>query len=87
MILQSSSLKTIMSNPIAHPLPKGCPISLILLEGTVELHRRVLLDDLQEHSSFRDLFITQYNIASSDHAIYKQVETLSIPQIKAFSGY
>jgi len=76
-----------MSGGIANPLPKGCPIWLILQEGTVELHRRVLLDDLQEHSSFRDLFITQYNIASTDHAIYKQVETLSIPQIKAFSGY
>tara|TARA_Y100001935_G_C17148478_1_gene429212 strand:+ start:522 stop:752 length:231 start_codon:yes stop_codon:yes gene_type:complete len=76
-----------MSKPIADPLPKGCPISLILQEGTVELHRRVLLNDLLEPSAFRDLFITQYNIASSDHAIRKQVETLSIPQIKAFSGY
>jgi len=76
-----------MSKPIADTLPKKCPIWLILQEGTVELHRRVLLDDLQQHGSFRDIFITQYNIASTDYAIRKHVETLSIPQIKAFSGY
>jgi len=77
-----------MYSPIADALPKGCPISIILDEGTVELHRRVLLDDLLEPSPFRDSFITQFNIPSTDnHSIRRKVETLSITQIKTFSGY
>ena len=47
-----------MYNPIADTIPQNVLHTLILQEGTVEYHRRILLDDLQEPSSFRDSFIT-----------------------------
>tara|TARA_Y100000746_G_scaffold98189_2_gene83594 strand:+ start:147 stop:380 length:234 start_codon:yes stop_codon:yes gene_type:complete len=77
-----------MYNPIASTIPKGCPTWLILEDGAVEYHRRILLDDLQEPSPFRDSFITQFNLSSdTNQTIRQKIETLSITQIKAFSGY
>ena len=46
---------------IASSLPENCPISVILEEGTVEYHRRVLLDDLSE-KAYCDRFISEMNI-------------------------
>ena len=77
-----------MYNPIASSIPKGCPTWLILEDGAVEYHRRILLDDLQEPSPFRDSFITYFNLSSNDDLVIRQkIETLSITQIRAFSGY
>ena len=77
-----------MYNPIASTIPKGCPTWLILEDGAVEYHRRILLDDLQEPSPFRDSFITYFNLSSNDDLVIRQkIETLSITQIRAFSGY
>ncbi len=77
-----------MYNPIADTIPTQCPTRLILEEGTVEYHRRILLDDLQEPSSFRDYFITYFNLSSDNNqAIRQKIETLSITQIRTFSGY
>ncbi len=77
-----------MYNPIADTIPTQCPTWLILEEGTVEYHRRILLDDLQEPSSFRDYFITYFNLSSDNNqAIRQKIETLSITQIRTFSGY
>ena len=77
-----------MYNPIADTIPQQCPTWLILQEGTVEYHRRILLDDLQEPSSFRDYFITYFNLSSDNNqAIRQKIETLSITQIRTFSGY
>ncbi len=77
-----------MYNPIASTIPHGCPTWLILEEGTVEYHRRILLDDLQEQSPFRESFITQFQLPSNDIQIIRQkIETLSITQIRTFAGY
>ena len=77
-----------MYNPIASTIPHECPTWLILEEGTVEYHRRILLDDLQEQSPFRESFITQFQLPSNDIQIIRQtIETLSITQIRTFAGY
>ncbi len=77
-----------MYNPIASTIPHACPTWLILEEGTVEYHRRILLDDLQEQSPFRESFITQFKLPSNDIQIIRQkIETLSITQIRTFAGY
>mgnify|MGYP001352299736 FL=1 len=77
-----------MYNPIASSIPKGCPTWLILEDGAVEYHRRILLDDLQEQSPFRESFITQFQLPSNDIQIIRQtIETLSITQIRTFAGY
>ena len=77
-----------MYNPIASSIPNGCPTWLILEDGVVEYHRRILLDDLQEPSPFRDSFITHFNLSShNNQAIRQKIETLSITQIRTFSGY
>ena len=77
-----------MYNPIADTIPQQCHTSLILQEGTVEYHRRILLDDLQEPSPFRDSFITHFNLSyDNNQAIRQKIETLSITQIRTFSGY
>ena len=77
-----------MYNPIASTIPHACPTWLILEEGTVEYHRRILLDDLQEQSPFRESFITEFQLPSNDIQIIRQkIETLSITQIRTFAGY
>jgi|MDTA01.2.fsa_nt_gb hypothetical protein len=79
--------------PIADKLPLGCPIDVILEDGTTELHRRVLLDDLAE-ASCRERFVEEFNLVSKDldmSDIWKQivskVEKMTMNEIKAFSGY
>lgn len=69
---------------IANSLPENCPISVILEEGTVEYHRRVLLDDLNE-KAYCDRFISEMNI--NKDGVVKKVEMMTLDEIKRFSGY
>ncbi len=69
---------------IASSLPENCPISVILEEGTVEYHRRVLLDDLSE-KAYCDRFISEMNI--NRDGVVKKVEMMTLDEIKRFSGY
>jgi len=78
---------------IADKLPENCPISIVLDEGTTDMHRRVLLDDLEEES-YRKHFISEMeldvvNSTMEDvwKCIVKKVETMSMSEIRAFSGY
>ena len=69
---------------IASSLPENCPISVILEEGTVEYHRRVLLADLSE-KAYCDRFISEMNI--NRDGVVKKVEMMTLDEIKRFSGY
>ena len=80
--------------PIADKLPLGCPIDVILEDGTTELCIvEALPDDLAE-ASCRERFVEEFNLVSKDldmSDIWKQivskVEKMTMNEIKAFSGY
>jgi hypothetical protein len=81
-----------VNQPIADKMPlSGSAIAIILEEGTVELHRRVLLDDLVDDPRYRLVFIEQMNLDVENKDVWdcivKRVETLTIYEIKTFSGY
>ncbi len=78
---------------IAEKLPENCPVSIVLEEGTCELHRRVLLDDLEEES-YRKRFISEMNLDVGNsrledewNCVVKKVEEMTMSEIRAFSGY
>ena len=78
---------------IADKLPENCPISIVLDEGTTDMHRRVLLDDLAEESvrkrfiSEMKLNVENFTLEDAWKCIVKKVETMSMTELRAFSGY
>lgn len=80
--------------PIADKLPSNCDgatIAVVLEEGTCELHRRVLLTDLEEDSGYCESFVREMklDVVKKDvwECIKKKVETMTISEIRTFAGY
>ena len=76
---------------IADKLPEKCPVSIVLEEGTTDLHRRVLLDDLEECEGFLRSFLDEYGIEADKRDVWscvcKKVETMTMNEIRRFAGY
>lgn len=76
---------------IAEKLPENCPVSIVLEEGTTDLHRRVLLDDLEECEYFLRSFLDEYGLEADKRdvwsCVYKKVETMTMNEIRRFAGY
>ena len=81
-----------VDKPIKRELPlSGATIALLLEEGTVDVHRRVLMDDLEDDPGYSTSFIKQMELVVENNekwdCIEKKVKTMTIWEIKTFSGY
>ena len=80
--------------PIANKLPSNCDgatIAVVLDEGTCELHRRVLLTDLENDSEYRKSFLEEMKLDVDEKDVWKciikKIETMTISEIRTFAGY
>lgn len=79
---------------IAYKLPSNCDgatIAVVLEEGTCELHRRVLLTDLENDCGYCESFVEEMSLYVDKKDVWecvvKKVETMTISEIKTFAGY